>query len=186
MVLTRRQTCVACSDDDPAALNPRIRESRRTKRLRASVPFDKTKTALQHAEGVVSASPSGPGDRAPTAASLKAAAKKLKRAEAAAGKIRMSTAVPALAGLATDHAVDPVAKQPLQSAAAPALAHLPEPVRQYMASQGFWEPTAVQTQVWEATARGVDVLAQVCFVHARPAAPTCLAADAAAAVALLV
>ena len=103
-----------------------------------------------------------PSDRAPSAAALKAATKKLKRAGAAAGKIRMSTAVPSLGTPATKEAAATAATQhPVGSAAAPALAHLPPVALQYMASQGFSEPTAAQTQVWEAAAGGGDVLAQV-------------------------
>lgn len=144
-------------------LNPKLRESMRTKRLRATVPFDKQRSALQHAEGVT-ASHSEQHDQAPTAASLKLAAKKLKRAEAAAGKIRMSTAVPSLAEFVTEDDAKAASKHTDSptAAAAPALVNLPQAIRQYMASQGFSEPTAVQTQVWEAAARGVDVLAQVC------------------------
>lgn len=150
------------TDDDPALLNPKLRESNRTKRLRATVPFDKTKTPLQHAEGVAAAHPKL-HEPAPTAASFKAAAKKLKRAEATAGKIRMSTAVPHLGELPTE----PGGTAPVQpphshtAATAPALLNLPPAIRQYMASQGFPEPTPVQSQVWEAAGRGVDVLAQV-------------------------
>lgn len=154
-------TLVVHADDDPT-LNSKMRESNRSKRLRAAVPFSKTDASPVGMGGVGD----GQQGQAASAESSRAAAKKLKRAEAAAGKIRMSTSVPSLAELPSEGGAAGN-KQGLGSeclAAAPALVDLPQAMRQYMAAQSFSEPTALQAKAWEAAEERVDLLAQVCCI----------------------
>jgi hypothetical protein len=154
-----RHQPVRVSADDMSS-NPR--ESMRSKRLKAAVPFDKRTDSTQPS-GVV-----------PTKVKEKLQSsdvRKLRDAEAAAGKVRLSTTIGLLADL------DQTAAQPARDSkgkkdgstskpahvtvVSQALAQEHPLIRQYMARQRFAEPTAIQRQCWRPACAAEDLLAQV-------------------------
>lgn len=142
------------------------RESMRSKRLRASVPFAKT--------GVFSAPVATATDKAEAKARV-AASRKLAAAEASAGTVKLSTGVPLLPADALTAPVRHGAGSAV--ALSEGMQEQHATIREYMARQGFAEATAVQLQCWPAAVAGADVVAQVrsvptaAFAHAALCVP---------------
>ena len=128
----------------------------RTKRLRAAVPLDR----------------SGRAEPEPASATTladqkrrKREARKLRDADAAAGKVKLSTTVGLLppngtAGDAADALHDARTEAAHVTIVSGALAKEHSLIRQYMARQGFAEPTAVQQQCWATACAGRDIATQ--------------------------
>lgn len=119
----------------------------RDKRLKATVPFEKTGT---FSKPVGMAAKDGDGK------SKGKEARKLKAAAIAAGQVSLQPTIPAEAEEQGNSAPSPTLRTEAQ-----ALDGQHAVVRQYMAKQGHVEPTPVQRRVWAAASSGRDVVAQV-------------------------
>jgi hypothetical protein len=132
----------------------------RTKRLKATVPFEKKGQFI---------TPVGIATDKADAKTRAKEARKLRNAETAAGRTRLSTTVGLLPPDATAGAPGEkqakghaTVKPEERSVVVSRELETEHPVvRQYMAHQGFPEATDIQRQCWRPACEGLDIVAQV-------------------------